>query len=228
MSSLPGPIEIPPPATPALLDFEDKVKKFVEDHFKILKDAHYKHNNTVCYHRCCNTFSTKKSKSKTGHDSSQTLSKFLGKSQDQVTLDLMVKLCQKVSQELPGSRRMSIPTLNQPHQDHTALDKRLAEAEAEAAEAHVKPGTKLNSLQLKIAMLKQQKAVLEQQVKTQKARAEEAAEENLLFAFFLKYNNIDPQKVLSGWSPEGEWGDQMTLRWPTFYLDEDGKHKLPQ
>ena len=42
----------------------------------------------------------------------------------------MLKRCLQATQELPGSRSMLMPTLNQPHQDHTLLDKRLAEAES--------------------------------------------------------------------------------------------------
>lgn len=227
MSTPSATIDIAPPGTPEMLEFEKKVKRFVEDNFQTLKDAHYG-KNTVRYHSCCNTFSTKKSKSKKGHGSSQTLSKFLGKTQEHVTQQLMVKRCQQVSRELSGSRRMSIPTLNQPHQDHSALDKRLAEAEAEAAQAQAQPGTKLNSLQLKVAMLKHQKAALEQKLKEEEAKTQTATNENLMFGFFLRYNGIDPHKVLSGWSPEGEWGDEIRLRWPTFYLDQDGNQRLYQ
>ena len=217
--------DVPESLSPALQDLRQRVKQFVDEQFKKLKNAHYKSSNCVKYHRCCNTFTMKKSKARAKHDASATesLTKFLGNDEDKVTPELMVDVCFQVCQQLPGSRCMSTPTLNQPHQDHIALDKRLAEAETQAAESQIKPGTKMNTLMLKMALLKQEKARQEELAEIERVRAKQAQSENMIFAFFLRYNGIDPAKVLSGWSPEGEWGEKITLRWPGFNLDLDEK-----
>jgi hypothetical protein len=224
MSTSGSSVYIAPPASPEVLDFEAKVKKFVEDHYKKLTKAHYTHTNTVYYHRCCNTFTTKGSPARQGHTESQTqtLSEFFGKTQKQVTLDLMLKRCLQVTQELPGSRSMLVPTLNQPHQEHTLLDKRLAEAEAEAAEAQADPTARVNSFRVRLAQVRKQKDLAEAQAENQKTIIDQKVYENTMLTQFLIYNNIDPLKVLTGWRPVDGVGETITLRWPAYCTDEAG------
>ena len=223
MSSPAKLIYIAPPATPEREEFERQVKKFVDDNYKTLTDTHYTYNNTVHYHRCCNTFTKKNSPSRKGHNDSQTLSKFFGTTEDEVTLDLMFKLCLMASESLPGCLRMSIPTLHQHHQDYAALDKRQAEARAADDNLLVEPESELNTLKLRIAALKAANARLESRLEAEMEISDSALNKNVIYKAFLEYNNINPQKVLSGWRPVDGVGETITLRWPGYCPDKDGK-----
>lgn len=218
MSTRASTIYIAPPATPEREEFEQQVKKFVDDNYKTLTSTHYAYNNTVHYHKCCNTFTKKKSPARKGHSESQTLSKFFGTTEDKVTLDLMFTLCLQVSESLPGCLRMSVPTLNQPHQDYAALDKRQA-----AEELVLEPESEINTLKLRIAALKSAKARLENLLVAEMETSESALNQKHFFKAFLEYNNIDPLKVLSGWQPADGVGETITLRWPPYCPDKDGR-----
>ena len=210
--------------SPTPENLQQRVQQFVDDNYKKLYDLHSIHDNTVHYHRCCNTFTTKRSAARKGHTSSETFSQFLGKPKKETSPQVMVEACVRASRTFTGSLQFSSPTFKECHQDRSLLDKRIAKAEEEAAEYQTDAHIQNNILKLRIEQMMSEKQDLAELIHRETRRASEYQRVASLYSFFLKYNGIDPEKVLQGWSPVGgQPGETIKLRWPGFDLDKHEK-----
>jgi tRNA G26 N,N-dimethylase Trm1 len=179
--------------------------------------AHCKQRNTVYYHSCCNTFASKRFHSKHSHTHTMTLGEFLNNKASTADYDLAFKACVQASEKITGAFHLSSPTFNTPHQDFDFLNKRLQQAEERAAESTQDPKDKLVRLQSKIDQMEFKIKHLQDQLEVEKRRATENESFCMVYAYFLRYNSIDPVKVKEGWQPPRDHHyEQQIIRWPCF------------
>jgi len=125
--------------------------------------------------------------------------------------------CIEASQNIQGAFHLSSPTFNTPHQDFDLLNKRLERAEERVAESTQDPQDRLVKLQSKIDQMEFKIRHLKDQLQVETRRADENENFCMIYAYFLRHNNIDPVKVKEGWQPPRDYHYQKQLiSWPCF------------
>ena len=199
-------------------NLSDRVQVFLDEHFDTMKKAHFKHRNTICYHQCCNAFTSKKHESRRGHTKSITLYQFLGKRSHEADMDSALQACCKASQDISGVMQYSTPTYNTHHQDLRSANNKVNYAEQLTSIWHLSSADRYQLLMHEIDYMRNKISRLKQQLKLETKRADDSERDCLIYVAFLRHNNISAKSVRDGWCPPPDHKVKpQVIKWPNCF-----------
>ena len=203
--------------TNTLESLSDRVNTFLTQNLHKMKSMHFENRNTVFYHSCCNAFTSSRNKKSEGHSKRVTMFEFFGKEGKALDLESALKVCCEQSQSLEGSRYLSTPTFNTQHQEDALLAKRVREAGQRAIESASQMVKRVSELETKVAAQELEIQALKKKATDEEERAERHLHECIVYAEWLRYNRIDPQKVRELWyPPKDHVAQKITVGWPDY------------